>query len=397
MVNWAAIGWIAALAAVAAAPAVAQHSHGEHQPAAARAPRHELGASTAFDAAGTLWAVHKEGPHAVVRHSTDLGRSWSAPRRVNGEPEPVAADGDARPKIAAGPRGELYVTWTRPLSKPYTGEIRFSRSLDGGGTFSPPVTVHRDRQEITHRFDALAVGLSGRVFIAWIDKRDLEAAKAAGADYRGAAIYYSLSDDQGASFSGDRKLADHSCECCRIAVLPEANGGFLLLWRHVFPPNVRDHALGRVDAEGRAEEPRRATFDEWAVDACPHHGPSLAADARERLHAVWFTQAVGREGVYYGRLRADGIDGERRVGGDAAAHADVAALGERVAVAWKEFDGERTRLRAMVSENGGADWRNLELAATTGPSDQPRLLARDGGFLVLWNTGERPLQVVSLP
>ena len=41
--------------------------------------------------------------------------------------EAIAAEGDSRPKIATGPHDEIYVTWTKPFAKPYTGEIRFAR------------------------------------------------------------------------------------------------------------------------------------------------------------------------------------------------------------------------------------------------------------------------------
>lgn len=357
----------------------------------------ELGASAAFDGAGTLWAAYKEGGRVMLRRSTDLGASWSPPQPVNAAPEPIAADGEGRPKLAAGPAGELYVTWTRPLAKPYTGEIRFTRSLDGGASFEAPRTVHTDRQEITHRFDALAVGPDGRLFVAWIDKRDLEAAKAAGSDYRGAAVYVAVSDDRGGSFQGDRKLADHSCECCRIALLPEADGGLLAFWRHVFAPNIRDHALGRLAPDGSAAFLRRATFDDWRLDACPHHGPSLGRDEQGRLHAVWFTGAPGREGIRYGRLAEGRVEAERVIGGPAAEHADLAVAGRRVALAWKEFDGSRTRLRAALSEDGGDTFRELELAVTEGPSDQPRLLQDKGRFHLLWNTRAQPLSVLSLP
>ena len=87
----------------------------------------------------------------------------------------------------------------------------------------------------------------GRVVVAWIDKRDLIAAVTAKAPpYRGAAIYYALSDDRGATFRDDTKLADHSCECCRIALVPHADGSVTALWRHIFAPNIRDHALARI-------------------------------------------------------------------------------------------------------------------------------------------------------
>jgi hypothetical protein len=363
-------------------------AHAQHAGHARDGARVELAASAAFDAHGALWAVNKSGGHVVLRRSADAGKSWSAPQPVNAVAEGIGAEGDARPKIALGTRGEVYVSWTKPLAKPYTGDIRFARSLDGGKTFSVPVTVHTNRQEITHRFDALTVTRDGKLFIAWIDKRDMVAAGNAGT-YRGAAVYFAVSDNQGASFRGDFKLADHSCECCRIALLPRDGGSVLALWRHVFEPNVRDHALAVMHADGRVGSTRRATYDEWALDVCPHHGPSLAADGDGRLHAVWFTQGVKREGVFYGRLRVSGeggVDALRRVGGEAAAHADIAAAGKRIVVVWKEFDGMRSQLRAMISDNGGDSWRERELRATAGASDQPRVLQHNGAFYAFWNT-----------
>jgi len=393
----------AAFAAFAFAwPAFAQHDHADHGKGKAKGGMAvgktgtDLAASAVFDEKGVLWTAHKESGHIAVSRSDDLGRSWGKALRITPAPEATDSGGDARPKIAAGPGGALYVTWTRPLAKPYTGEIRYSRSIDGGMTFSAPAIVHADRQQITHRFDSLAVNAKGQVFVAWIDKRDQEALRGKGA-YRGAAVYWAVSDDRGATFRGDYKLADYSCECCRIGLLPAEDGTVQAIWRHVFEPNVRDHAMGVLTPEGKAGEVVRATFDDWRVDVCPHHGPSLARDAAGQVHAVWFTGAADKAGVFYGRMRKGGVDGQRRIGGAAAEHADLAAAGNRIAVAWKEFDGERSRLRAMRSDDAGATWRESELASSGGPSGHPFVLARDGAFHVFWNRRDAPLSVVPLP
>ncbi len=382
---------------VALAVAVAAHAqHDGHGGKGKGAPRPDLGASAAFARDGTLWAVFKEGEHVMASSSRDAGRTWSRWAPVNAAPEPVAADGDSRPKVATGPGGEVYVTWTRPLAKPYTGFIRFSRSTDGGRTFAAPVTLHADRREITHRFDALAVNGDGRLFVAWIDKRDqVDAGKAGG--YRGAAVYFAVSADRGATFTPDTRVAHHSCECCRIAMLPRADGSVTALWRHVFEPNLRDHAMARLGADGKPGDLVRATYDDWRLDACPHHGPSLAEGAEGALHAVWFTGAKGREGVHYGRLGEGPPKGLVKVGGVTAEHADVAAIGARVAVVWREFDGERSKLRAMRSDDNGRTWNTRELAATASATDHPKVLAHEGRFYAFWNTRERPLSVTELP
>jgi hypothetical protein len=283
------------------------------------------------------------------------------------------------------------------MTKPYTGEIRFARSLDGGRTFSTPVIVHRDRQEITHRFDSIVVNPKGQVIVAWIDKRDLVATAAAkGPAYRGAAVYFAVSDDRGTSFRGDYKLADNSCECCRIALVCHDDGGVTALWRHIFEPNIRDHALAQFSSDGKAGPVRRASFEDWKIDACPHHGPALAEDARHRLHAVWFSAAPQNQGVFYGRLRDGNVEARRRIGGEAAVHADIAVNGNSVAIAWKEFDGENTRLRSLVSKDGGEHWLEHTLSATPGSSDHPRVLAFGGNFHVFWNTRDKPLSVTPL-
>ena len=289
------------------------------------------------------------------------------------------------------------MTWTKPLSKPYTGEIKLVRSIDGGRTFSAPRVVHADRQEITHRFDAMTVTRDGRLVVAWIDKRDGVAAGGKASDYAGAAVYYAVSDDRGITFRGDYKVAEHSCECCRIALLPQADGSVLGLWRHVFPPNVRDHALASLGSDGKVTGFRQATFDDWRVDVCPHHGPSLAADGAGALHAVWYSGAKDKAGVYYGRLESGGIAGRRRVGGETAEHGDIAIAGDQVAIVWKEFDGRRATLRALRSSDRGATFSEREIGDTGDASDQPRLLVHKERFYVFWNTRSEPLRVIPLP
>lgn len=363
-------------------------------------PRLELGASAVFAPDGSLLVVAKQGEHVMIYRSTDTGQSWSAPAAVNAQPEAISADGENRPKIAFAADGGLLVSWTHPFPKPNTGSVRLARA-DDGVHFSPPLTVHQDTAQITHRFESMLTTPDNKVILAWIDKRDLETAKASKTAYAGAAIYAALSTDGGRTFQPEYKLADHSCECCRLTSALDHDGAPLFMWRHVYAPNERDHALARLKPDGQPESVKRATFDRWKVDGCPHHGPSLVVDAKGVRHAVWFNQKEGSGPVHYGRLVDHGkelqVEGQLTIGGPRAAHADLGSAGDKLGIVWKEFDGERTQLQAMLSTDGGKTFHILPLEATDGASDQPRVIRRGEALFAFWRTEKEGFRLFPLP
>jgi hypothetical protein len=259
-------------------------------------------------------------------------------------------------------------------------------------TFDQPRTINDDGLETGHRFDALDVGPDGTVYLVWIDKRDLEHATDAGQDYDGAALYYTVSRDRGATFAQNRKIKDHICECCRIAHAFDAEGRLALLWRDVMTGSIRDHAMVRLTAEGPETTVRRVTADDWAIAACPHHGPGLAFGSLGIAHIVWFTGAGPQgPGAFYGRLSAAGhiVGTPIRLGSarPSTGHAVVAAEGDIVTVAWKEGDSRGAVVRVMRSTDGGATFGpTVALARTSGDSDHPFLVEGPEGVLLSWYT-----------
>ena len=143
----------------------------------------------------------------------------------------------------------------------------------------------------------MGVNDRGQVYLAWLDKRDLSAAQKEGRPYTGAAVYYAVSDDNGVSFRPNLKLADHSCECCRVAMAMGPDGVPVVFWRHIFGKNTRDFALARLDEKAILV---RATHDNWQVDGCPHHGGAISIDSDGAYHLVWFNNGPERHGLFYG-------------------------------------------------------------------------------------------------
>lgn len=357
----------------------------------------QLAVGAAFDEQGRLWRAEIREGHVYVSRSADGGQTFGPAVAVNPEAENVAGDGENRPKIAVR-GGVVYIAYTQALDQPMTGNIRFSRSLDGGKTFSPPLTVNDDRQVISHRFEAMGVNGRGQVFLAWLDKRDLNDAKSRGVKYSGAAVYYAVSDDKGASFHPNVKVADHSCECCRVALALDWDGVPVAFWRHVFDGNVRDHALAKLDGKSA---PVRVSRDNWQVDACPHHGPAISIDPDGTYHLVWFNNGAKGPGLFYARSQDGGKSFSAPLAfgnGDAqAAHPYVLGTSAGVFVAWKEFDGQHSQVMLMRSTDGGAHWSAPAAAAMTADnSDHPLLLASGARVFLAWNTKAEGFRLISV-
>lgn len=393
---------IVALNVLLSAPSLASAEHGEavpemHPPgclASDALPSPDCGRtpSVAFDAEGGLWAAFSQQGHIYVTRSTDMGESFAPVIAVNPVPELIYDDGENRPKIALGPEGEIYVSWTRRTEGRYSGNIIFASSLDGAQSFSTPLVVNTDRAPISHRFETLILDDNGRIHLLWIDKRDLAAAKKVDQPYRGAAVYHAMSEDRGASFAFNRNIADHSCECCRIAASVTADGRIAALWRHVFPGQIRDHAIAYIgpDLPLPGVDPLRATRDNWHLEGCPHHGPDLSSGGKDTMHMTWFTNGQDKKGLRVGRFNmATGVlEVEHELDqSPAASRPQVLAVGNGVTAIWKRFSGDETELLARISRDAGTIWSApFKVATTDSGSDHPILIARSGKVFASWHT-----------
>jgi len=347
--------------------------------------------TAAFDKQGTLWVAWYNTGHVYLSRSTDKGKTFNQPVTVNRIPENVYARGENRPKIAFGNRGEIYLSWTQKLTqKRFSGHIRFSRSVDGGQHFSDPLTVNDHREVTSHRFDALAVNDNGDIYIAWLDKRDLLAAKKAGKKYNGAALYYALSTDGGKTFHKNKKIADNSCQCCRVVMAMDKQQLPVIVWRHIFGDNIRDHGIVTFSQSDQANKPKRLSFDKWHIEGCPHHGPAISIADDGVYHITWFNNAPDSHGLFYVNSvnNAHSFSTPLNFGDydKSAAHPHVLSLGKHVYIVWKEFDGKQSTLNIMQSGNAGKSWSPAtKLATTRSASDHPFLIKNGQEVYVSWH------------
>lgn len=376
-----------------------QHAHEAKHDAKSTKPGHDMNKmwaemrtravgmaiSVAADEKGKLWLVRMQDGHIRVSHSEDGGKHFSEGVTVNPQPEAILAENQNRPKIAVR-NGVIAVTWVQALPKLFAGNIRFARSVDGGRTFSEPVTVNDDHGEISHGFSALTLDRNGHVTLAWFDGRERDTADKAGQKYVGTAVYYAVSEDSGASFSTNRKLADHACECCKIGMTLDSDGVPVVFWRHVFEGGMRDFALARLDSQLKV---LRASEDDWKIDACPHHGGDIAVDETGSRHLVWFTGNPKNPGLFYRRSDGENMTVPYAFGdldfqpGNPAVFAHI----KKVYLVWREFDGNNYRLMISVSADNGDTWSAARaVAMTDGAADLPVFVVGTYKPLIVWNS-----------
>ncbi len=191
---------------------------------------------------------------------------------------------------------EVFVTWsqTHPKitpDKPFAGELRLSKSLDGGLTFEPSLLVNDDNQVIQHTFDSIQAAPDGTLYIAWIDGR--EGKKEPG-------TFVARSTDHGRTIAKNVKIDDDTCVCCRTAVATSADGLVYVAWRKIFEGNIRETVVSRSTDGGEHFSPSVVVGnDRWVYPACPHRPASLGVDKQGRLYVVWYTEGADEAPAMY--------------------------------------------------------------------------------------------------
>lgn len=385
-------GLVFALSVFGAMPAAqVQHEHHMGAPPSGcddTSPRCASAATPAFASDGALMLAWGAQGRLWVARSKDLGVNWASPVAVNPEPVTLDAGADSRPQILVNPDARIVVAYAVIKDERYNGQVLTATSDDGGLSFSRPRPITGDMS--SQRFVCMALDRVGRIFAAWIDKRNSVAAKNAGKSFTGASLAFSWSSDAGSTFGAAGIVQDNICECCRIGVAMAAPNRPVLIFRNIFG-GERDHGVVTFDNGLTPGAVLRVSEDHWKIEACPHHGPSISVTADGTYHAVWFCGGGVRQGTFYARSRDEGrtFSAPLPIGVKERhpTRPDIYALARTVWATWKEFDGSKTAVMVMVSQDSGATWSAPhQMAETADYSDHP-LLVSDGRRVYLsWLT-----------
>lgn len=258
----------------------------------------------------------------VAHHQADVmlarfdneGAQTNSPVRVNEQVGVATAWRGDPPSVAVTDRS-VYVLWTaRVESQSKKGtDLYLSASHDSGKTFATAVKVNDDKLPGAHGMHSLAVSDDGRIYVAWLDERNVRApkpSKHAGGHHMESnrELFIAHSVDGGKTFSANRKVAADACPCCKTALAVSPDGTLYAGWRQVLPGNFRHIAvMSSTDGGVNFSSPVIVSDDKWMLQGCPVSGPSLSADANGNLKVVWY--AAGERdapGLYFAETRDKG-------------------------------------------------------------------------------------------
>ena len=345
-------------------------------------------ATPALAGDGSVWLAWTSASRVYAARSTDQGRSFPAPVEITRGPAKLDHSADTRPQIVVDRAGRVTVGYAVMTDVQFKGELFHAHSTDGGRAFSAPRPLNAN--PAGKRFLSLALDPDGAVFASWVDKRDLAAAQAAGRKYAGAAVYAAWSGDGGATFGDPVTVREHTCECCRVAVDFAGAGRPVVLWRSLFG-KARDHAIATFNAPTVVGAVHRISVDDWQIDACPHHGPSVAVAGDGTYHVAWFTASDTRKGLFYARSGDAGatFSAPAPIGAPARqpARPQLLARGEDLWLAWREYDGQATEIVVRHSASGGRDWSTPRVVGrSASTADHPVLVSDGRRAFVSWLT-----------
>ena len=247
-------------------------------------PRMER-APDAPDRVYVLWQeiIFSGGSHGgeiLFARSNDGGASFSRPLNLS---RSIGGDGKGRINaevwhngsldLVAGPNGILYAAWTE-----YDGPLWFSRSLDGGKSFSTPQIVTGGKENLPARAPALALDGKGKIYLAWTHGESEEAN-----------IHLASSTDGGTTFSRPSIVAPSPgyADAPKLAVGPDGTLHLAYAQSEAGPFAAYQVYYTRSEDGGRNFAPARMISSPLPASAESARFPSLDLDAAGRVYVAY--------------------------------------------------------------------------------------------------------------
>jgi hypothetical protein len=303
--------------------------------------------SIALDSIGNIyiaWEDDRNGDYDIYfSNSTDGGNTFSPSMKINDDSDGVY---QYYPSVAGGGPGNVYITWMDPREGSF--DIYFTRSVDGGDTFSTNKKINDDVGSASQSSPSIAVDEAGKICSAWRDERN-----------GNWDIYFSSSVTGGTTFSTNIKVNDDIGDAEQLgpSIAVDSEGNIYCVWM--------DQRNGNLEIYFANSSDGGSTFsgDKMVGDAISSKRyPSIAVDDIGNIYMAWDDYRNGIYDIYFANSTDGGqtFSTNKRVNDDPLNRwqltPSVAAYGlKNVYIAW--MDGRNhsngTDIYLAYSTDGG--------------------------------------------
>jgi hypothetical protein len=292
--------------------------------------------------------------------------------------------GDSQvPQIAVDARGNINIVWRD--NSPGNSSVFFSRSSDGGATFSAPVNLSNNPGG-SALFPQIAVDSAGNIYVAWFDS-----------SAESPSIFFRRSTDGGTTFS-----PSFSGPAVRWPIFlgVDRSGGIYLLWAADDSSGVPQVIFSRSIDGGATFSNLTISNSATGVNTSSVGSSTpgyLALDSTGSINVVWIESASprGPNLILFSRSTDNGasFSGPTRVTGSAGTLSGVSALGVdgsgNIHVLWTASNAGVENSFLSRSSDGGTTFAAENFQS--GPSDSfpfgAMAVDSQGGINVVWNSG----------
>ena len=261
------------------------------------------------------WVDHglRSQADVMIARFTSDGQLQGPAVRVNSQQGIATAWRGDPPTIAVAPDNTVFVGWTARVESEsgHATDIYLSSSKDHGQTFGAPVRVNDDPKPADHGMHSLTVGKDGRIYVAWLDERNVAPMKDMKMDEKTAGhhmesnreVFIAASTDGGRSFTKNQRVTTNACPCCKTALATTSDGRLYLSWRQVLPGDFRHIAVASSSDHGQTfTTPVIVSDDQWVLAGCPVSGATLSAADDGSVRVLWYSEGKnGETGLYSAR------------------------------------------------------------------------------------------------
>src|SRR5712664_2459027 len=325
-------------------------------------------AADTHGAINVVWEDDTPGNLDVMfSHSTDGGLTFSTPLNVSND----APNSDS-PQIAADASGNLYILWENTS---VTLAVVFSRSTDGGVTFSTPVNVSTNAGGSFS--PQMAVDPGGNISVVWEDDA-----------FTSSDISFSRSADHGATFSIPKSLSNNIGNSVSPQVTVDLTGNINVSWQNDGPGNPDIFFSRSSDKGATFSTPKNLSNSPGLSNA-----PQIKVDAGGNINVVWADNNPPdlNPDVFFVRSSDGGatFSAAQNVSQNSGFSSNpwlTVDAGANINVAWEDnTPGNRDIFFARSTDSGATFPTPVNLSADSGLSLAAQIAAdKNGNINVAW-------------